>query len=140
MTESFLVGALLCGFASVCYGYFCRAPLYALGASGGVSGLVGSMAYENWDNARPVIAPIWPVSVLLIDFPNLVIGPLTGYHIPDAFSFRHAIAIFVSVSLALTLRQVATGGKGIVCHAGHLGGLAGGAFAAFNRDCNNRRK
>ena len=81
---------------------------------------------------------MYPLSKV-IDFPNLVLGPLTGYHIPSAFSFRDAIMIFVSISLVLTARQIQKGG-GVVCHAGHLGGTAGGAFAAFNTDCVQRRR
>lgn len=132
--EPFLVGALWSGFFCVMYGFFRN--INAVGASGGICGIMGYLSYFMWENNRKVIAPMFPFN-LVLDIPHELLKPYE-INVPKAFTLREATLLMIGVSLVFGVRQIRTG-RGIFAHAGHLGGILGGLFTAYNRDSHDRR-
>ena len=52
---------------------------------------------------------------------------------------REATLLMIATSVIFGIRQIQTG-RGLFAHAGHLGGILGGLFTAYNRDMADRRK
>jgi len=135
--EPFLVGAVWSGFFCILYG--CFRTINAVGASGGICGIMGYLSYFMWNNERKVIAPMFPFN-LVLELPHQLIAS-TGsqYNIPTAFSMREATLLMIAISVIFGIRQIQTG-RGLFAHAGHLGGILGGLFTAYNRDMADRNK
>jgi len=135
--EPFLVGAVWSGFFCVLYG--CFRTINAVGASGGICGIMGYLSYFMWNNQQKVISPMFPFN-LVLELPHQLIAS-TGshYNIPTAFSMKEATLLMIATSIVFGIRQIQTG-RGLFAHAGHLGGILGGLFTAYNRELADRHK
>merc|ERR1712173_479326 len=90
--EAFLLGALWCGFGAVCHGYSIgrikSIPFIALGASGGICGLMGFTSFENWNDNRKRISLIPPIPQIIHVINVNLLRPLGIPNIPEAFNSR----------------------------------------------------